>query len=299
MKRTLFGVVAFVTLLAVACGGDKNTSSSATSAPATQTTGSSATAKPASKTPAPAKTSGADGAKSKDVVSGLFSTLFTGALNGGTTPGSLGDGDPTLKQYLPADSDLPKGYAFQGQFTSRAPDGVSTSGGIDIAAEIATNGDPSAKDPDFSKLGLLMAIVLKPDDLQSLGSALDSIKELSEQDLASAFSQGGAGDTGGLIRVKNVKVLDASGVGDGGAGFQMTIDLGGLADILGALGGDATPASGGPDLSKLAITMRMYLFARGDYAGGVIRMAFADSLPGDVDELGLAKIIDGKLKAAR
>ncbi len=44
--------------------------------------------------------------------------------------------------------------------------------------------------------------------------------------------------------------------------------------------------------------MRMYLFARGNYAGGILRMAFTDKLSDDVDEVGLAKIIDGKLKSA-
>ena len=44
--------------------------------------------------------------------------------------------------------------------------------------------------------------------------------------------------------------------------------------------------------------MRMYLFARGDYAGGILHMVFADTLAGDVDEVGLAKIIDNKLQGA-
>lgn len=44
--------------------------------------------------------------------------------------------------------------------------------------------------------------------------------------------------------------------------------------------------------------MRIYLFARGDYAGGILRMAFSDSLANNVDEVALAKIIDAKLKAA-
>lgn len=78
----------------------------------------------------------------------------------------------------------------------------------------------------------------------------------------------------------------------------MTIDMGGLAGIFAGLGGDAAPEPGAPDLSKLVITMRMYLFARGDYAGGILRMAFTDALSDDVDEVGLAKIIDGKLKSA-
>ena len=143
-----------------------------------------------------------------------------------------------------------------------------------------------------------MAMVLKPDDLQSLGAAFNSIKSLNEQDLKDMLAQGAGSGDGSLVLIKNVKVLDAAGLGDGNVGFQMTIDLGAIASIFSGLGGDATPESGAPDLSKLVMTMRIYLFARGDYAGGIMRMAFSDSLTDDVDEIGLAKIIDAKLKAA-
>ena len=44
--------------------------------------------------------------------------------------------------------------------------------------------------------------------------------------------------------------------------------------------------------------MRLYLFARGDYVGGLLRMAFTDSLSDDFDEVALAKLIDDKLKTA-
>lgn len=301
LKRSLFSLIAVMTVLAAACGGgDKKPA--ATAAAPTEEPAASTAAKPASETPSSARTATpSTSKKSQDVVGGLFSTLFTGALSGGGSAGAsgLGDGDPALKQYLPSNADLPNGYTPQGQFTFRAPDGVSSTGGIDIAAEIAVSGDATANTPDFAKLGMLMAMVMKPDDLQSLGSAFDSIKGLSEKDLEDALLQGGGNDASGLFSIKNVKVLDAPGLGDGGVGFQMTIDLGGLASVFNGLGGDSTPATDAPDLSKLVITMRMYLFARGDYAGGILRMAFADSLPGDVDEVALAKIIDGKLKAAR
>ena len=44
--------------------------------------------------------------------------------------------------------------------------------------------------------------------------------------------------------------------------------------------------------------MREQGVERGNYAGGVLRMAFSDSLADDVDEIGLARIIDAKLKGA-
>ncbi len=41
--------------------------------------------------------------------------------------------------------------------------------------------------------------------------------------------------------------------------------------------------------------MRMYIFAKGDYAAGIVRVGFASSLPSDVDEKALAQVVEGKL----
>lgn len=307
MKRALFSLVIVMASAAAACGGGDKKSPTAEPAASTEKPAASATAKVASKTPGSSKTATAGksatpgtSSKSEKTISGLFGSLFSSALSGApdaSGAGGLGEGDPSLAKYLPANSDLPDGYTPQGQFNFRAPDGISDSGGIDVSAEIASTGDPSDK-TDFSKAGMLMAMVLKPDDLQSLGEAFDSIKSLNEQDLKDTLAEGAGGGDSSLVLIKNVKVLEAPGLGDGNVGFQMTIDLSAIASIFSGLAGDATPAPDAPDLSKLAITMRIYLFARGDYAGGILRMAFSDSLANDVDEVALAKIIDNKLKGA-
>ena len=299
MKRALFSLVIVMASAAAACGGGDKKSAPAEPAAPTEKPAASATAKIASKTPGSSKTATPEAtSKSERAVSGVFGAVFSRALNDPQEPAatSAGEGDPSLKQYLPAEADLPAGYTPTGQYTFRAPDGISETGGIDIAAEIASTGDATAPNPDFSKVGVLMAMVLKPDDLQSLGGAVDAIKGLSEQDLKDALLQGAGVD--GLFVIKNVRILDASGLGDGSVGFQVTIDLGAFSSIISGFAGDATPEPGAPDLSKLAITMRMYLFARGDYAGGVLRLAFSDSLANDVDEVALARIIDAKLKGA-
>ena len=209
-------------------------------------------------------------------------------MGGGGNATGLGEGDPTLKNYLPAASDLPPGYAPFGEFTFRTPDGVLKTGGIDIAASMAFSGDITSRDP--SGVGILMTMAMKPDDLQSLGDAFNQFKNLTQRDLEDALKQG-TGDTQGFA-LKDVRVLDASGLGDGAAGFQMTIDLSALSNAFGG----QTGVAGAPKLSSM--TMRMYMFARGDYAGAVIRMGFADDLANNVDELALARVIDRKLKAA-
>ncbi len=235
MKRSFpsfVSLVAVVTLLAAACGGGDKKPAATAAAPTEQPTAAS-TARAASKTPAAAKTSSSTSAtKDEKAVGGLFNSLFNGALSGGAGGGaaSLGEGDPTLAKYLPSNDDLPPGYTPQGQYTFRAPDGISETGGMDIAAEMAATGDVSASQPDFSKMGILMAMVIKPDDLQSLGEAFDSVRSLDTQELQDALTQG-TGDAG-IFTIKDVKVLDAKGLGEGNVGFQMTIDLGGLASMF-------------------------------------------------------------------
>ncbi len=304
MKRTLFSVLTVITVTAAACGGGDKAAPTPEPAAPTQKPAVTATANAGATTPASAKSATPARSKGEKAISGLFGSLFSSAFSGGGQSadslggGGLGEGDPALAKYLPSNADLPEGYTPQGQFTFRAPDGISETGGIDVATQIASTGDPTAIDADFSKAGMLMAMVLKPDDLQSLGEAFDTMKELDEEDLKEAFAEGAGGGDGGLMLIKNVDVLEADGLGDGNVGFQLTIDLGGIASIFSGLTGDATPEADAPDLSKLAITMRIYLFARADYAGGIMRMAFSDALADDVDEIGLAKIIDNKLKAA-
>lgn len=297
MKRSLLSLLAVVALTAASCGGADKKPASTTAAPTEPTM--AATPKSSSKTPTAAKTStGATKDKSGELVGGLFGSIFSNAFGDADSSAwnNLGAADESLKQYLPSNSDLPDGYTPMGQRTFRGPDGISETGGIDIAIETATKGDASSA-KDFSKLSMLMAMVMKPDDLQSLGDAFSAIKDLDKQDLEDALTQGATGGSEGMFGIRDVKVLDANGLGEGGFGFQMTLDLGGLGSIFGALG-DSGSDSGAPDLSELVITVRMYLFSRGDYVGGIMRMAFSDELEDDVDEIALAKIIDRKLKSA-
>ena len=299
MKRPSLALVAAVAVLAVACRGGDKSAESPTAPPAAERT--------ASQTPATAKTRAAGKAATpraagdsdrEQTIRALFGSIFTGALNGppGDVSGGPGEGDPALTQYLPPNSALPDGYTPAGQYIFRAPDGISETGGIDIAVEMAVAGDATATNPDFSKLGVLVAMVMKPDDLQSLGEAFNAIRSFDQQQLEDALTSGTG--TEGLFTIQNAKVFQTDGLGDGNVAMQMTVDLGAFGSLFSGLSGDATPEAGAPDLSQLKLTMRLYLFARGDYAGGLLRMAFTDSLADDVDEVGLAKLIDEKLKAA-
>src|ERR1700674_3574095 len=141
MKRPLIALAAGLALLAVACGGGDKQAASPTVAPTERAAADTATP---GKTVVPGNTATPGGStKSEKTISGLFGSIFTGALNGpqGQAPSGLGEGDPALLAYLPPNSALPGGYTPAGQFTFRAPDGISQTGGINVAAELAMAGD--------------------------------------------------------------------------------------------------------------------------------------------------------------
>ncbi len=75
--------------------------------------------------------------------------------------------------------------------------------------------------------------------------------------------------------------------------MSMSLDLSGLAE---AFGGGV--AAGGPAPEDMVINMTMYVFGRGDLAGGILSMSFGDT-PAGVDELALAQVVDAKLQAAQ
>jgi hypothetical protein len=273
MKRILLPLVALLTLAAVACGGgDKKPSSAAPSE-----SGATASASPAVP------------AGGEEAVGGIFNTLFSSSALGGSEAGTTPALDGSLTQYLLTEDDVPAGYTSLGDFSYRLPDGISKEGGMDMAASTFSTGDPTGADP--SKSTMLMSMVLKPDDLTQLGDQLSQAKNLSEQDLRDAIDQG----TGGLggMKITDVQVLDASDLGDGGFGMAMTIDM---SDLLGALAGAFGDSEGAPEIANMStMTMRMYIFAKGDYVAGIMRIGFASSLPDDVDEKALASVVEGRL----
>lgn len=274
MSRTLAAFLLVAVFgAAAACGsGDK---------PPAPTAVPAATEKAAAATTSAAAQDAGDSA----AVGSIFSTVLGGAFSGGASgSGAQKASDPTLTRFLPADSDLPAGFTPFGQFTYRVPDGITKSGGMDMAASMAMSGDPSSKDP--AKIDLLMSMVLKPDDLTALGKVLSSLGQLNDQSLQKSLADAGGSFAG--ITIKDVHSLNASGLGEGAAGVSMTMDM---STFMSKLGGAAATA-------KLSvITMHMYMFGRGSYIGAVIRMGFTPTLSGGVDELGLAKVIDRKLQA--
>jgi hypothetical protein len=285
VTRTLAALLLVPTLaIAIACGsGDKQPESAA--APTTVSTPTAVSPRPTSAAATEPERPTTDAQKpAGDSAANIFSTVLGGALNGGGGSGAAqAASDPTLSRFLPDDSDLPPGFTVFNQLSYRVPDGITTNGGMDTAASIAVRGEPGSS--DLSTVSLLMSMVMKPDDLTALGKTLDQLGSLDDATLKKSIQDSGGSFQG--VKITDVHILDASGLGEGAAGISMTMDMSGYVGSLGS--------ASGPQVSVM--TMHMYIFGRGDYMGAVIRMGFTDTLPAGVDEIGLAKVIDRKLQA--
>jgi hypothetical protein len=276
-------------VLLAACGGDKQT------AEPTERPRATATAVEPEPTERAAREVG-DGV-GRGTVGSVFSTLFKAGTGGpGTSTLGLGQGDESLKAYLPDASDFPDGYTPLGSSTFSAPADASDLGAIDMAVTLAVKGDPGTftsgdpSDVDLSSIEMVIAAVIKPEDLQALGDAMGSLEGLSAEDIQDQMDAA-FGELEGF-KLQRLEMLDASGLGDGGFGMELTIDVSGLTSLAGAFGA-------GEDVPQFSsMTMRIYVFGRGDYAGAVMRFAFSDSLPGDSLDIDLARIVDEKLSTA-
>lgn len=280
MPRSLLIIALAATLaFAAACGGGNSEPNTAPTSTATTARGDD---EPEA-TSTPADDDDDDEAAGQSGLSSIFGSVLGGGLSGGA--GAVGTGDPDLKRFLPAASDFPDGYTPFGEFTFSSPDGISADGKIDIAMTMAVSGDVTQEQPDLSQMGIMMAMVMKPEDLQDLGSAFDDLKDLDREDIENEIAAG-LGDLEGFD-LEDWQVLDAD-FGEGGFGIQMTMGLGQFADIFGGAGS-------GVDVPE-AMTMRMYLFAQGDHMAATLRMSFSDSLPPDSAERAIAEAIVAKLK---
>jgi hypothetical protein len=272
-------IFAAVLIVATGCtGGDESTAGDASPTPEAVAT----------RTPdAPQPTPGADnGDEDRALAPVLRSVLGGGLGDAGAAAGGLEPGDPALKALLPSAGEFPDGFVPFGEFAFKASDGISADGKIDMAMTVAMSRD--LRPTDVSDAGILIAMVMHPEDLQDLGSALNSINDLDPAALEDEVRRGigASGNTGADVR--DVQVFPVTGIGDGGFGMQVTLGLNGASGQAGAL-----PGALGID----EMVMRVHIFARGDYMGAVIRMGYSDTLPPSDAELALARATDAKLAA--
>jgi hypothetical protein len=291
LQHLLYGALALIAVMAVACGGDKESQDGPTAQPESASASAPTETDDSSDDSADPPVEASGGSRAGDGIGTLFNSVFSSGLNGGGAP-TLGGGDESLKQFLPADADLPAGFIPIGAFTFRAAASSSEFGAMDMAMAMALNADPSAigpgDQPDLSSLQMLMAMVIRPEDLQALGEAFESIEGLSPEDIEEEINSN-LGDFQGM-EVSRFEVLDADGLGDGSFGMEMTIDMSGFAGALGGFGG-----AGAPDIGVM--TMRMYMFGQGDHIGAVMRVGFAETLDDVATDKALAELMAEKLGA--
>jgi hypothetical protein len=220
-------------------------------------------------------------------------SLLSGSLFSGTGPSGLpassGEADPALKAALLTLEDLPPGYA------DLQPGGMSFSfetdqGSMSMAASMFTKGESADQFPESM---VMSAVVAASGDLleQSLGELrrYTDPAEL-EREIENAL---GAGQVPQGIGIEDVRVLDASGLGEGGVGLHMvmTMDLGQLAEEFGA----SMPPEA--EFLKEGLAFDMYVFARGDRLLMVMSM-WPGAGPSPLDIRALAEVMDQRAEAA-
>jgi hypothetical protein len=185
--------------------------------------------------------------------------------------------------------DLPPGYS------DLQPGGLSFSfdtdqGSMSMAASMFTKGEAADQFPESM---VMSAVVLASGDLmeQSLGQLqryTDSAE--LEREIENAL---GSGQVPAGISIEDVRVLDASGLGEEGVGLHMvmTMDMGQLAQQF---GGSMPPEA---DFLKDGLAFDMYVFVRGDHMLMVMSM-WPGGGPAPVDARALAEVMDGRAATA-
>jgi hypothetical protein len=235
---------------------------------------------------------GSDGAGGE----ALFGALNPFDLIGGfdAVPGLAAlnqDVDPSLEAPLIVAGDLPPEYAPLGEFAFSLPTEYGT---VEMAAsQFETGGGSSI---GMASMVMSAVVSLPPEAMDELGD-LSELDELTEADLAELQDLEGFG-----MGFQDFHILDASGLGDGGAGFHMEIDLAGLFDALLSDFGEEFGAVDA-ELSQEEIPipdgigMDAYMFVRGERMLMLMVMWPLGENPG-VDARELADTMDGRAAAA-
>lgn len=190
--------------------------------------------------------SGTTPASSDDVSRAVLDTVNPFDLLSGLGNASFGEADPELQAALLEPGDLPDDFLPLGDFSFSSP---SEFGDIDLVANMFMSGDIVSGSFDAMVMSFVMS--LPPEALEEFGgdfSALSGFDSEIEDDFDDI-----AGESG--VPISKVRLLDASGLGEGGFGMHMEMGSG---DLLGGLGGVA----GSPFAEGLA--MDMYAFGEGD-----------------------------------
>ena len=205
----------------------------------------------------------------------LVSTLSSIPSGGSGTSGASSpqEGD-SLKALLLREEDLPAGFTAFGEMSFAIPADVGTG---TMAANMFASGDLASADMMGA---MVMSAALSGPDISEGFSELQGAPGISQaelDELSATFQALG-------ISFSEFRLLDASGLGDGGMGFHMVMDFGGLVETFGAPDDGAVPSS---------IAWDMYMFRAGERALMLMVMWPSDVSSG-VDSRALAEALDAK-----
>jgi len=218
----------------------------------------------------------------------LSGSLFSAGGPSGL-PAATGEADPSLKAALLTLEDLPAGYS------DLQPGGMSFSfdtdqGSMSMAASMFTKGEAA---DEFPESMIMSGVVVASGDLleQSVGE-LQRYNDPAELERQIQEALGSSGNLFG-ISIKDLRVLDASGLGEEGVGLHMvmTMDLGQLSEEFGA----SMPPEA--DFLKEGLAFDMYVFGRGDHVLMVMSMWPGDG-PAPLDIRALAEVMDTRAETA-
>ena len=204
----------------------------------------------------------------------LVSTLSSIAPGGSGTSGAISpqEGD-SLKALLLREEDLPAGFTAFGEMSFAIPADAGTG---TMAANMFASGDLANGDMG----AMVMSAALSGPDISEGFSDIEGVLDISQaelDELSAAFQALG-------ISFSEFRLLDASGLGDGGMGFHMVMDFGGLVETFGAPDDGTVPSS---------IAWDMYIFRAGERALMLMVMWPPDVSSG-VDSRALAEALDAK-----
>ncbi len=203
--------------------------------------------------------------------SALLGVLGSAAPAPGSTPSQQ---QGSLEAALLEQGDLPPGFQPFGEMSFSIPTEFGTA---DMAANMFASGDLVSG--DFGSMVMSAVIAAPPEAVGQLGD-LSQMEGLSQEELdeiAAGVEQFG-------ITFSNFRLLDASGLGEGGVGVHMEMDFGALFGEL------ELPAADAP---FDAIAWDMYMFVRGERMLMVMVMWPAER-PSGVDGRVLAEAMDAK-----
>ena len=263
MRQIALLLLALLLLGLVACG-DGNGNDTPTSTP--EAIGTTTPSDEASPTGSGVSGSGAG------ALLGAFNPL--NLLSGAGQPGS-GETDPSLSGVLIQAADLPANFTLAGDFSNTIP---SQFGDTPMAANIFVSGDLASS--NFNAIIMSAALALPPDALDELGDPSE-LSDLTDADLGPIRDSAGA-----LASLYNdLRVLDASGLGDGGTGIHISLDFAALLGIFGATEENSPFAQG--------ISIDTYMFLAGDrMLVALVMSPGAEGAP--VDARSLAETMDSR-----